>query len=190
MVGSLRSVGAIPRQWHPQSRRCRPEIQQQQARFPGSVGKRQAVVRRFDPHSSLSSDLKTIAERDLWEQQPSRTVGVARATYLHLPSGAKLWNSKKEFENADPDLLNDPAGLYWSEGHNVDCYSSRRQFYSRTPRVAFERVLTSAVRNLGWETVRPSRADIDDATPLSTSLDITSYKLGHQQNGGPSIHSE
>ena len=50
-------------------------------------------------------DLKTIAERELWEQQPSRTIGVARATYLRLPSGAKLWIGKKDFENADPMAL-------------------------------------------------------------------------------------
>jgi hypothetical protein len=34
-----------------------------------------------------------------------RTIGVAGATYLHLPNGAKLWITPKEFEDADPMLL-------------------------------------------------------------------------------------
>ena len=62
-------------------------------------------VTRFDLGESLWSDLKMIAERELWEQQPARTIGVARATYLHLPNGAKLWIAKKDFEDADATLL-------------------------------------------------------------------------------------
>jgi len=41
----------------------------------------------------------------MWEHHPQRTLGVARATYLHLPSGAKLWIAKKDFKNADPVAL-------------------------------------------------------------------------------------
>jgi diadenosine tetraphosphate (Ap4A) HIT family hydrolase/5-methylcytosine-specific restriction endonuclease McrA len=60
---------------------------------------------RFDTNAKLCSDLKAIGEQQLWEQHPERTIGVARATYLHLPNGAKLWMEKKEFEDADVTLL-------------------------------------------------------------------------------------
>jgi diadenosine tetraphosphate (Ap4A) HIT family hydrolase/5-methylcytosine-specific restriction endonuclease McrA len=62
-------------------------------------------IGRFDTNTKLCSDLKAIGEQQLWEQHAERTIGVARATYLHLPNGAKLWITRKEFENADPTLL-------------------------------------------------------------------------------------
>jgi hypothetical protein len=67
-------------------------------------------VKRFDSDETLSSDLRTIAEQQSWEQHSERTIGVARATYLHLPSGAKLWITKKDFEDADPVLLGHVLG--------------------------------------------------------------------------------
>jgi len=60
---------------------------------------------RFDSKGRVFSSLRTIAERQMWEHHPQRTLGVARATYLHLPNGVKLWIAKKDFENADPVLL-------------------------------------------------------------------------------------
>jgi 5-methylcytosine-specific restriction endonuclease McrA len=67
-------------------------------------------VERFDVSGTLWSDLKTIADQAMWEQHSERTIGVARATYLHLPSGAKLWIGKKDFENADPIILGHMLG--------------------------------------------------------------------------------
>jgi hypothetical protein len=67
-------------------------------------------VTRFDIGGSLSLDLKTIAEGELWEQHPERTIGVARATYLHLPGGAKLWITRKDFEDANPTVLGHVLG--------------------------------------------------------------------------------
>ena len=62
-------------------------------------------VRRFDLDGSVAPALKTIAEHELWEHHPVRTIAVARATYLHLPSGAKLWMIRKDFQDADPVVL-------------------------------------------------------------------------------------
>jgi hypothetical protein len=42
-------------------------------------------------------DLEEIATDARWEKAPERSIGVARAIYLRLPSGVRLWRAKSEF---------------------------------------------------------------------------------------------
>jgi hypothetical protein len=80
-------------------------MQFEQTRLSNRYAASEAVDAEIRDRSLRWSDLKTIAERESWEQLSERTVGVVRATYLHLPSRAKLWITRKEFEDADPSLL-------------------------------------------------------------------------------------
>ncbi len=56
--------------------------------------------------ASHASDLEAIAHKASWDQGSAQVLGVARATYLLLPSSARLWLSAKpsaqEFVAADP----------------------------------------------------------------------------------------
>ncbi len=49
--------------------------------------------------------LGEIASRRRWERAPGRTEGVARALYLRLPEGAKLWRRGGDFVQAEGPLL-------------------------------------------------------------------------------------
>ncbi len=53
----------------------------------------------------LRPELATIAQRRRWESALDRTEGVARALYLRLPEGAKLWRRRNEFVAAEGPLL-------------------------------------------------------------------------------------
>ena len=54
------------------------------ARFSGDSG-------------ALSQQLSEIAQRSGWERHPERTLNTARAMYLRLPDGVRLWVRKREF---------------------------------------------------------------------------------------------
>lgn len=58
----------------------------------------------------LRSDLGEIASRRRWERAPERTEGVARALYLRLPEGAKLWRRGGDFVMAEGALLRRALG--------------------------------------------------------------------------------
>ncbi len=49
--------------------------------------------------------LAGIADRTRWETSPGRALGVARALYLPLPAGARLWSSGTALVLADPRNL-------------------------------------------------------------------------------------
>lgn len=51
--------------------------------------------------------LVEIAAHHRWEAHPAETLGVARALYLRLPVGARLWVQQKDFCRADPGELRD-----------------------------------------------------------------------------------
>jgi 5-methylcytosine-specific restriction endonuclease McrA len=60
-------------------------------------------LRRFEPAGAL--DLAGIADLARWEHEPERTLAVARAIYLRLPSGVALWQLGDRFiEAAHGDL--------------------------------------------------------------------------------------
>jgi len=57
-----------------------------------------------------AADLEEIARRANWERAPDRALGVARASYLLLPSWARLWRAQQEFVTADPQRLSHALG--------------------------------------------------------------------------------
>ena len=61
-------------------------------------------VRPFDPNEQLGSDLKTIAERELWEHHSERTMGLARARIYTCPE-KRSWDDWKDFQDAAPAVL-------------------------------------------------------------------------------------
>jgi hypothetical protein len=50
-------------------------------------------------------ELAEMAERTRWEYEPGRTLSVARAIYLRLPSGVALWQLGDRFVEAAHDDL-------------------------------------------------------------------------------------
>lgn len=52
-----------------------------------------------------TAQLDAIARDCRWDRQEQRTLGVARALYLRLPSDARLWASKGRFTQVDPRRL-------------------------------------------------------------------------------------
>jgi len=71
----------------------------------------------------------------LTKNDQHRERDLARATYLHLPSGAKLWIARKDFEDADPQLLGRAlarrctkcTATYWKIYEDVELGISRRE---------------------------------------------------------------
>lgn len=51
------------------------------------------------------ADLATIAREVMWESQPARTLGVARAIYRMLPEDARLWHSGQSFVRIERDRI-------------------------------------------------------------------------------------
>lgn len=49
--------------------------------------------------------LGQIADAKRWPSDRDATLAAARAIYLRLPSGFKLWRDGNEFESADPRAL-------------------------------------------------------------------------------------
>ena len=49
--------------------------------------------------------LVAIADRAKWETSPARTLGVARALYLPIRSGARVWSATQGLIPAEPDLF-------------------------------------------------------------------------------------
>ena len=72
---------------------------------------------RFDSKGTVFSSLRTIAERQMWEHHPQRTLGVARATYLHLPVGRSR-GSRRRISRM-PTLWHWRKCLQVDEFHNV-----------------------------------------------------------------------
>jgi len=55
--------------------------------------------------SPVSAEFDRLAEATGWTRHPDRTLGVARALYLRLPEGARLWLRGEEFVTADRPAL-------------------------------------------------------------------------------------
>ena len=53
---------------------------------------------RFKPGSSESAAMEKATDNCEWERHPDKTLGVARATYLRMPAGSRLWLTAKTFE--------------------------------------------------------------------------------------------
>jgi 5-methylcytosine-specific restriction endonuclease McrA len=60
---------------------------------------------RVEPDSPDGAKLVEVAGRVGWEQDPARTLSVARAVYLTLPQGYQLWLRRREFEELDPSSV-------------------------------------------------------------------------------------
>jgi len=56
---------------------------------------------RFAPGAAEGRQLAEIAELTRWQRHPERTLSVARAVYLNLSPGVKLWAGIDLFEDAD-----------------------------------------------------------------------------------------
>ena len=61
-------------------------------------------VARFQD-SAVDAMLTEAAHTVSWERSREQTVGIARAIYLRLPEGAKLWKESSMFDDADQSAL-------------------------------------------------------------------------------------
>lgn len=62
-------------------------------------------MQRFDLTRPQARQLVELAESAAWQHDSGRTLGVARAVYLNLPEGAKLWAGIDLFEDAEHSAL-------------------------------------------------------------------------------------
>jgi 5-methylcytosine-specific restriction endonuclease McrA len=62
-------------------------------------------TRRFADSSSEYAQLSDLAHRASWDRQPDRSLNVARAIYLRLPSDARPWLRGKEFIPPDATMI-------------------------------------------------------------------------------------
>ena len=60
---------------------------------------------RMRSGSPVAAELDRLAETISWARHPDRTLGVARALYLRLPEGARLWLRGDDFVTADRPVL-------------------------------------------------------------------------------------
>ncbi len=58
----------------------------------------QRWLERFRPDSPSAKAVREIAELTDWPRRPDRTLGAARAIYLWLPSGTRMWVEQSTFE--------------------------------------------------------------------------------------------
>jgi hypothetical protein len=56
---------------------------------------------RLEPGSAIAVQLVQLAEDKAWERGQDRSLSVARAIYLHLPDGYKLWVRGRHFDDLD-----------------------------------------------------------------------------------------
>ena len=64
-----------------------------------------AWVNQFREGDPLGSGLAEVAERTSWQRSPGRTLNVARAIYLNLPPGTRLWSGIDVFARAEHSRL-------------------------------------------------------------------------------------
>jgi hypothetical protein len=62
-------------------------------------------VSRFREGDPMGRGLAEVAERTSWQRSPGRTLSVARAIYLNLPPGTRLWSGIDVFAHADHSRL-------------------------------------------------------------------------------------
>lgn len=60
---------------------------------------------RFEPGSSTDELVGSVAHDVGWPRRPDRTLAAARASYLWLPSQARLWSSRRTLEPVEHDRL-------------------------------------------------------------------------------------
>ena len=60
---------------------------------------------RFDPASPTFTSLNEAAKQVIWPRRPDQVLSSARAAYLWLPVGSRLWISGAEYEMADAAVL-------------------------------------------------------------------------------------
>lgn len=65
---------------------------------------------------NVASQLAEIAVRTGWERHPRRTMSVARAIYLGLPSDVQLWVRRREFVPAGAERGVIEDALRWAGG--------------------------------------------------------------------------
>jgi len=65
----------------------------------------EAWLPRFDSGSGAGGVLRDAGAELAWEAHPERTLSVARAIYLRVPSAARLWLARDSFEPADPGRI-------------------------------------------------------------------------------------
>jgi hypothetical protein len=63
--------------------------------------------RRLEPGSEIARQLVQLAEDKAWEQGQGRSLSVARAIYLHLPDGYKLWVRGRDFDDLNRQAVNE-----------------------------------------------------------------------------------
>ena len=61
--------------------------------------------RRLESDSEIAHQLVQLAEEKAWEQGQDRSLSVARAIYLRLPDGYKLWVRGREFDDLDREAV-------------------------------------------------------------------------------------
>jgi hypothetical protein len=61
---------------------------------------------RFKP-GKFSSTLQYVADVTGWPRRSDRVLPAARATYLWLPQGTRLWVQQSEYELLDPARMRD-----------------------------------------------------------------------------------
>ena len=63
------------------------------------------VARWAERNTRHASDLKEIARRFGWDARGAETLAVARAIYLRLPEGVRLWRAPRELIAVDSETL-------------------------------------------------------------------------------------
>jgi hypothetical protein len=66
--------------------------------------------RRLKKQTTEYGQLRDLAEQSEWDRHADRSLSVARAIYLRLPTDAKLWSRGQEFIAPDPVILGTALG--------------------------------------------------------------------------------
>jgi 5-methylcytosine-specific restriction endonuclease McrA len=82
-----------------------PKCNNDKSDFLSALKHVESWAERFQDQSSIAADLQSIETRLRWDLSRARTLGVARAIYLRLRQDAKLWRIRKDFVNAEPELI-------------------------------------------------------------------------------------
>jgi hypothetical protein len=63
--------------------------------------------RRLERGSAIARQLVQLAKDTAWERGHDRSLSVARAIYLHLPDGYKLWVRGRDFDDLDREAVSE-----------------------------------------------------------------------------------
>lgn len=80
-------------------------MQQRQIRESGQPAAPGALASRFQPGEPASIAIAHIASKTGWPRRSDRILAAARATYLWLPTGTRLWQQGTTYEPLDTTTM-------------------------------------------------------------------------------------